>query len=307
MRRSSDRVHAAVVAFLTLALGVQAQQSDALDSKTKELIEKVVNASDVRAAAKANAGLFKKADRNLLRRLKTVKADGVALRAAWEEMALADGKKGKRKRFLAEKEEDCVFVNPVAAARFLGFVEGRLGIQLPQWWEQMVRDVDHERMTAVWPKDVPYHDVPFANDHIVGMPKTMALKKQGDGALLRIAKDSLVLPTAIVKEYLNHPGYRMLSAGADRERVFLAFHNDFGISYPLVGIDRKTGKKLWESEVWDCGNVGGSGMPFEYVAVVPNGERVFVIGAGVLCFYIEAFDSKTGRRAFRFASRYWTE
>jgi hypothetical protein len=305
MRRSSDKVHAAVVAFLTLALAVQAQQSDALDSKTKELIEKVVNASDVKAAAKANAGLFKKADPNLLRGLKAVKAHGVALRAAWEEMALADGKKGKRKTQFGE-EEDCVFVNPVAAARFLGFVEGRLGIQLPPWWEQMVQEVDRKSMTVVWPKDVPYHVVPFADPIGVGMPKGMELRKQGDGALLRIVKDSVSLPSAIVKEYLD-PGSRTLSAGADGERVFLAFHNDFGISYPLVGIDRKTGKKLWESEVWDNGNVGGSGMPFEYVAVVPNGERVFVIGAGVLCFYIEAFDSKTGRCAFRFASRYWTE
>jgi hypothetical protein len=137
------------------------------------------------------------------------------------------------------------------------------------------------------------------------MPKTMVLEKRGKEVLLRAGKQAAIIPRAIAKQYLQPVG--RLSAAFDQELLFLAPHSDLSCSYPLVCIEQKTGKKLWENQVWDAGNVGGTGVWYEYVAVVPRGERVFVIGAGTVCFCIEAFDRKTGKNDFRFASRYWAE
>jgi hypothetical protein len=69
-----------------------------------------------------------------------------------------------------------------------------------------------------------------------------------------------------------------------------------------------TGKTRWENRVWDWAYKGhATGVWFENVAVLEKGETVLVIGSGVFCFYIEAFNSKTGRNEFRFANWYAAE
>jgi hypothetical protein len=295
-----------VFVFLTLHFPVHGQNSQPLDAKTKQLVAKIAKASSVKEAALANKALFTTRDRDLIRKLKNVDEKGVAIRAAWEEVAFSGLKKEVRKRL--DLEEPCLAVNPLAANRFLGFVEGKLGIQLPSWWKEAVRTAhkfdEGKPVVPGKPKKCPYHYTEI-DDRQIGMPESITFEKKGEGALIRSARESMVLSPTIVDEFWNSS--LTLSGSLSKERCFLAFHNDVAGSFPLICLDRRTGKKLWESTVWDGGNVGGSGIWYEYVAVVDNGKSVFVIGSGNLCFFIEAFDCKTGRNEFRFASLYWHE
>jgi hypothetical protein len=293
--------------FVALLFPANGQDSQPLDAKTRQLVEKIAKASSVKDAALANKALFKTKDRNLIRRLKNVSEKGIAIRAAWEEVAFSGLKKDVRKIF--DREEPCLAVNPLAAARFIGFVEGKLGIQLPSWWEEAVRAAaTWERDEPIYPgkpKETPYHYFDL-DGHQIGLPKTMTLEKKGEGILIRTAKESMVLSRAIAKEIWTSS--LTLSGSLSKERCILAFHNDIGCSFQLVCLDRTSGKKLWESTVWDSRQAGGgTGIPQEYVSVLDNGQSVFVFGSSDRCFFIEAFDSKTGRNQFRFASRYWDE
>src|SRR5262245_7802375 len=62
--------------------------------------------------------------------LKTHAHLGIALAAAWEVV----------RRTLSEEKQQAKLLKPDAQAlhRFLGFVEGRLSIELPHWWESMI-------------------------------------------------------------------------------------------------------------------------------------------------------------------------
>jgi hypothetical protein len=305
--------------FVALLFPANGQDSQPLDAKTKQLVERIAKASSVKEAALANKALFNTKDRNLIRRLKNVSEKGVAIRAAWEEVALAGFKKELRKNPFGSEKETCLAVNQTAVSRFFGFVEGKLGIQPPPWWEEAVASASISR--AWWeeakkmpipegtieihpgvPKKSPYHYLKFDDDEIA-MPKSMTIQKKEDGALLRIGKESMLLPSTILEEHWN----TRICASMNQDRCFFAFPSIFSASFSLVCLDRQSGKKLWQTTVWDGGNIGGTGIWYEYVAVVDNGKSVFVFGSGTLCFFIEALDCKTGRNEFRFASRYWDE
>jgi hypothetical protein len=298
------KVLALVLIALAVCFPAAAQDSQELDAKTKQLVEKIVKASNVKEAALATKALFKTGDLNLIRKLKNVGEKGVAIRAAWEEVAFSGFRKEVRKDpFGSDLKNTCLVVKPEAVARFLGFVGGKLGIQLPSWWEQAVRTAytfeAGKPIRPGMPKKSPYHYFKF-DDGEIGIPKSMTFKKKGEGGVIGVGQNSMYL----APEDLN---LSRMSGTLSEKRCFLAFHNLISAPFPLMCFDRQSRQKLWQTTVWDGGNIGGTGIWYEYVAVVDNGKSVFVFGSGTLCFFIEAFDCKTGRNEFRFASRYWDE
>jgi len=239
-------------------------------------------------AARGYATLFKKPDRKLLARLKQVGETGVALRAAWEEVLLAG--------LIPDKRTNSECVKPEAAERFLGFVEGRLGIELPWWWQASVKMAFLGGCERVVPGAVS-----------VGPPKRRTPQQKAQETISKLRKQSVVIPPALLEKHLCQT--QLVSFALNPDDCFLAFHYARGLfSYPLACIDRETGKTRWENTVWDSANgptlAGATG---ENVTVMVKGNRVFVLGSGSYRFYIEAFDSKTGRNEFRFASWYDAE
>jgi len=94
------------------------------------------------------------------------------------------------------------------------------------------------------------------------------------------------------------------TAFIDRDRVFLAFYDDFPGPFQLMCFDRKAGGLLWDTEVWVFGSailhMGPGHSNSVSISVAEN--RVFVCGASIYCANIEAFDAKTGASLFRFCT-----
>jgi len=275
-----------LVSFFTLSVGA----SEPLDREVQKLLATIGNDSPPRQTAEVCGKLFKDASPDLSLRFKYVGQTGVALRAAWEKACLVDKQNTKK--------DDAA--NVAARSRFLGFVEGRLGIPLPPWWEEKVRGSSE-------PGDAPFHRVTFAGRRIT-MPESVTVEQQGEKVLLHIQNKTVVLPPEVSKYLKKENGPCGLSASMDRDVCFLAFPRPFngvgGVCYPLVSLDPRKGKINWDAVVWDYG------MPRclsinpidEQVSIVENGDRVFVFGSLV---NIEAFDRKTGANEFRFAAGSW--
>jgi hypothetical protein len=284
--------------FTSVALG---QESEPLTPGLQNLVRAITNASNAEEAARSYIKLFKGANRDKLQRLKKVAQQGVALRAAWEEVLLSGTPRRDAKAYLD-------LVEPVAVSRFLGFVEGRLEIELPSWWESAVKNAHMGgcgKLTPSLSGGGLYHYVGFG-DHKISMPKTMSVQPKEKGAVVRVGKPSIYLSPEIVEEHLRHS--HCLSAAVDQDNGYFAFHNDVGVSYPLVCVERKSGNVLWESEVWASAFKGyAGGVSLEHVVVVTKGDCVLVFGSGGYCFYIEAFERATGKNVFRFANWYTSE
>jgi hypothetical protein len=289
-----------VLSALGLSAAAHAPPDEPLDPAVARLVTQIAGATSADEAAKGYVQLFKSPNRQLIRQLKGLPEDGVALRAAWEEVLL-DAKFPKDK---VNPKLD----QPIAVARFLGFIEGRLRLSLPDWWEEAVEAAflgGCGRVVPGVPKPWPYHVVPF-RDWTIGMPLGQSIQENDKAVVLKSGDETAAVSAVFVKEHFGKP--ECLSILIDKDRSFVAYHNDFGYSFSLLCLDRKSGNLIWKATVWDWANdLGTSGPWYDHVAVVGNDQRVFVIGCGVSCFYIEAFERASGKSIIRFANWYFDE
>src|SRR5262249_23852158 len=95
------------------------------DERMEELVQGTLKAPYPHQARARYARLFKEAGSEGIRKLKLHPNAGAALRAAWEEVRLT----------LPEEEQHrAVRPDPQRLQRFIGFVEGRLPVEAPDWW-----------------------------------------------------------------------------------------------------------------------------------------------------------------------------
>jgi hypothetical protein len=192
------KTRATLFLLSTVVLSADANEPKGLDSRLQKLVEQIATASDAEKAAVGYIALFKNPDRKLLAQLKQVRQTGVALRAAWEEVLLAG--------LIPGKQPDSKIVQPEAAERFLGFVEGRLGISLPAWWEESVRRAS----------------LGGCNRVCAGRPKSWADDRNPKDLVASLRKQSVTISPALAENLLR--GHADIKAHLNAESCFLAFH-----------------------------------------------------------------------------------
>jgi hypothetical protein len=301
---SSCRTTLTLVTLAATCPATWARPADKLDPKIEKLVAQVANGKKPEDSAKAIDLLFKRADRNLLRQLKKVPEDGVAIRAAWEEAKL-DGKFRKFDYDLPKKA-----VPNIALSRFYGFIEGRTGLTLPDWWEEAINGstLDDGIVTPGQPTKAYYRGIRFRGSYCYAM-KGQSLTPGVWLDSFQSGSDKSLISHHLVAKYLQVTTSHKLSACLDEDRAFIVSHGDFGLTFPLICVDRKSGRLLWNTTVWGLGGdiFVGTGIWIETVSVICSEDRFFIIGSGVQGFYIESFDKTTGKTLMRFASRYLHE
>jgi hypothetical protein len=79
-----------------------------------------------------------------------------------------------------------------------------------------------------------------------------------------------------------------------------------GYPFKIIGVDSKTGKKLWTATVWASRRGPSSGPAgVNPVEIRRQGDTVIVYGCESHGMYAEGFDAKTGKCRFRFCTCYW--
>jgi hypothetical protein len=275
-------------------------ENDAADDVEKQIRE--ILAAEYPYGSRRGAGpaggygaLFKKIGPEGVRRLQTHAHDGVAIQAAWAEVALT----------VPEKEPDrAVRPDRHKLDWFLGFLEGRGRLKAPQWWAEMLLDSRANRRDNIYPGDpkkMLYHRAGLDDAQA---PVDTTLTRAGDKVTLKVGKESVVIPESLLRKSDSGRVYSGVSALVMPGRCYMAEHDNWGHPYQLACIDRSTGKVAWRNEVWGIWWGAGAGVSHMSVAVTEQGDRIIVFGAGSLGIHVEAFRKDDGTNLFRFSSSY---
>ena len=213
-----------------------------------------------------------------------------ALSAGWERV----------RRTMPENERQGVVVpDPLAVARFLGLVEGRIRIPIPNVWEEAVKSAKGRGQ-----RDIRF-DRQYVRDKTSSSGRWLVERKGGDQLVTRGSE--------LIKVPARDPELVMEAAVLlDGDTAIVALYSPSSRPFRLVSIDRK-GKKLnWTSEVWGPCTISPPGLyQFStgldgHVVTIRSSDKTFaVFGCSVNGVYVELFDRMTGENRCRFGSAYF--
>ena len=161
-----------------------------------------------------------------------------------------------------------------ALSRFVGFVEGRLGVSLPVWWEAgLLRAKGTPQrfvLFAIGDQQSPYKDSPFQfhlrqSDRIkrdddrhewldaMVSPTAASISEANEGWRIDLANDSFAVTKSVREQFgdIRERACVHISSG----RVYLAFHSNYCGPSKLFCLDRHGGQIIWECQVWGHGGL----------------------------------------------------
>lgn len=220
--------------------------------------------------------------------------DSVAVRAAWERVL---------RTFPPERKEEATEVNSREAARFLGFLKGRLRIPIPGWWAMALAHIKAYDARAIFgddPNTLQYR----ATDAGYTSPTDTHIRRAGQRILVRTSSGDIEVPSAALDPDENTL-IDSISVAYDEKQCYLALHSRVASPYRLVCVGRATHDVRWRSNVWASGGlVARSGPGFHRVSVHCEAERIFVCGYSDEGAYMESFCAASGDNLFRFSTSY---
>jgi hypothetical protein len=296
-------VHFVLRILVTLALvavvGKSVRGEDGLGA-TLAIIEHPPNVAKLKTAY---TDLLKSASPQRLRVLAKQGNDGLALSAAWREAIRS-----------WETETPMHPSGRCAFERFVGFVDGRLFVEIPEWWE-------HNVASAVW------HSAGNTSFRLERAPMVEAstsagtvyvangwsVMKSNDGFELTTRDTRVVVPSGVL-ERMNISAFApIFSPVVDGESVFILIAEN--IPYhgaELVKLSRTTGKVLWERKVWTGGelteiSIGPAKTAHVIEPRVGRDGKIYAFGTSSLGAYIASFAASDGMPQMRFSTLYLQE
>lgn len=229
--------------------------------------------------------LFALADANDLASLKRHRHVSIAIQAAWEEARHSLPKQKRTEGWLPSDRR--------ALARFLGFIEGRTQVAIPDWWFDFVSRGPNPKEQS-W-----YHDV---NAKYARAPKGTQVSLNSGEYQLTVGKDSIVLPKSILQVDDDGNLYGGISAAFTEDQCFVAIHTDIGFPHTLACLSRSTQKLQWAKQCCGCWIGGGSGIHESWISLAVQHNRVTLFGAAWTGHYLHAFSAADGTQLFKFST-----
>lgn len=292
--------------LLCSVLGME-QTSVEAQEDLSEFVDAALTATSMGELRERNKMLFNHAIPDAVRELKTHPNDGMALRAAWEEV----------RRTIVEPpsdvtEREAKKIDRRALQRFVGFVEGRLRIVLPDWWEgAMLRASATDQLILFVPgkkRQRPFSRV--QDGQLAGVAMSHGTQayvlENGD---LEVFNDSekTVIPAELWRD-LQKASSSLDGLGAltTESHLFLVLYPNSGGRYWLHCIDRGTSRVVWTESVWGEHDipVNAQGANQQWVDIRLARDAIFVFGKGLFSMYVEVFSTVDGSPVCRFSTAY---
>lgn len=201
--------------------------------------------------------------------------------------------------------------------RFVGFVEGRLHINLPEWWEEIANSATSsgiDRSISVEVKKNPNWRADKKSGLILheNLESAIASNLRLD-VLLKNSLEQFQLDFSqeIPTKFLLDNSSTCVNI-SKQDALYVTIHSSMGQRYKISKHNLLDGKLLWSSFVWTMPAPpgGGSGISRHghFSEILFTDEVVYVVGAtpggqqGVI--YIEGFNRLNGDPLIRFSSEY---
>jgi len=191
-----------------------------------------------------------------------------------------------------------------AMSRFLGLLEGRIGVAIPQFWGRNFQcasgkgrnmgfanyeDEDQERSEDPGA-------APAGADSLFIVPE-----RKGDHLVLKQGSEALLLPA-------EDGGWMdRASVGLTSNMAYVAlYHAGSACSYNLYALNRHSGKVVWSASVWGDGNlIDSTGIDWHVVELRATDSEIVVFGISGCAAYVEVFGKETGEDRCRFGTDYF--
>lgn len=236
--------------------------------------------------------------RESIEKLKLSVDAGLSIQAAWWEV-------------LGTSREEAVRIpkddRAIRASRFVGFVEGRLRVPVPEWWRRTVTEFQvREGAGASFLTQAEWRDL---------RPDTKLPFAISDGFEVEVAKAQTVFRQGKLAETFSEVelaklvgGGLYVSAACDERVVAIAASSGFPMPINISVVDRKTHTRLWDGRCWSWV------LPKEphlasthtdsYFQVYLAKDSVTVFGAGGWSIFIGSFALSDGKPIARFCSNF---
>lgn len=262
----------------------RAQHVTNVESELRKLtIEKDASASKI---SRLYAALF---ERNIeqLPLLKTSESHSVAIQAAWQQVRV--GATQKSGRFSASDG---------ALSRFLGFIEGRLRINVPLAWNSTLLSASgsNVRRFGALQNSIKYTPTGWRG---VRAPVGTRISIVDDKVIASLSDHIVRIPDEITSTR-----FPFISIGVLGSHALIAIHEENGYPHDVLFVDRKTGKTKWKSRSCGCKWGASMGLHVTRVVVSVEKDRAYVFGASTNGFYLHGFSTDNGDTTVRFSSRY---
>src|SRR5262249_10846702 len=131
-------------------------------------------------------------------------------------------------------------------------------------------------------------------------PAARVLKRDGKRVMANIDGESIPLPDVVHERFKGLAG--SFNGLLEESAAYFSAHCDACLSYFLSCVDRVSGKELWKERVWASGGRWMyAGIGHHFTSLARTGDTIIVFGLGDDCAYVEGFDAKSGKNAFRFS------
>jgi hypothetical protein len=257
MKKRIKFISVSIALVVTLAFGVGSDPRNNNQTRVKSF-NRASSPGELLTLIRSRLSASPKTEMN---RLLTDKDSTVALAWGWERV----------RRTVPEADQQAL-INPDSGtlSRFLGLVEGRLQVPIPEKWEATIRSAKGNSRRNIW----------FS---YLGQPG-----REGDLGI--VGRDNQAAVCLAM------------------ERAYIAIYQWPPIPYKVLSIDLSTRRILWVSEVWAAGTfVNYEGIGWHRAEIRLVGETVAVFGVSEGCAYVETFDKATGKNLCRFSTAYLDE
>ena len=240
-----------------------------------------------------NSSAYHRASLDDLEAWKASASLSVSLRAAWEPV----------QRVLPEREQarDSPLDRELLA-RFLGFVEGRLAVSLPPFWEEAFENAGGRTQDDVGfslPQEWPPQEV--SDDQLV--TKGVDVRRSDGQWTLSNGSQSFTVTGELLKS-AKMSSFDAIDALFDGGRCYFTLRGGRTNPFQLGCGDTASNRLLWKADVWAAGDdLGYVGKGFHLVSLERSGNTLHVFGVGDDCAYVESFSCKDGSALGRFCTR----
>lgn len=206
----------------------------------------------------------------------------LALFAGWQQV---------RRALPRDEETSFGNLDPIALSRFLGLVEGRVGMRVPKAWESRFRTGDTTRS-----KYTVYKSIQNSSSRRL----LRSISRQKDEPWSVNLSDRILMITDDRPRTTAN-----LAIAEDTDSIYVTLYSEYEGESNLMAIDRETGKHKWHSPLifGDISFFTGTGH-WNSLELKVNEASVVAFGMRNGSPYINAFDKVTGNATCRFSTEF---
>lgn len=290
------RIQTLWLALLLIAISSAQTEAQKFKKISDPAVRKLISTDRGCDPLEGYARLFKLVGPEGVRQLKRSKIDQVAIRSAWEQVTHTVPVKSGKKVYRPDR---------ASLIRFIGFLEGRGRLNVPKWWSDSIIDSRANQRDNIYPSYPKEYVYINPGPKWATAPRRTKIEKSKKGYLLKIDANSVRLPPKLLKPEDAVISPLHISAKFSPTQCVVVIHDSVGYPFTLATIDRKSQKLLWKKRGWGCWSGGISGVGgWSRVQVTVQDDRIVVFGLASLGFYVEAYESKTGKNLFRVSNNF---